>query len=298
MGKAKNSGENEINAHVGPDAAIVELAGTGIRQTWRQWITCFRGKAKPNVNKFEEPWSSLWREGLSAAEAARRVKELLPTVVKPDVEDEPGWIAEPTWYVIERDPGQARIESFAELLELLTNNLDKGIPIIEGIRRQCDASVKAALEKAMGFHRREPSPMLALLIHQHQPRLLAFHRELFDRGPLNPGGPPLPPPSTKETPMARRPTNILDVDPHQPDLLDVKHPAHKKVASLVKRIRECDLDRSEAQEAATRARDELADVLHEHKLKEFRIGEHLVKLRPGKDKVSVRKAESDGGEDD
>lgn len=82
-------------------------------------------------------------------------------------------------------------------------------------------------------------------------------------------------------------------DDNQPKLIETDHPARNKILALVKKIRSADADRSEAQEKGTKAREELAELMHEHKLGEFRVQEFIAKLKPGRDKVSVRKAADD-----
>lgn len=79
----------------------------------------------------------------------------------------------------------------------------------------------------------------------------------------------------------------------QPALLDVDHPARPQILRLVREIRGYDDDRSVAQDKGTKRREALAEVMHEHKLTEFRVGEFVAKLKPGKDKVSVRKVSPD-----
>lgn len=80
---------------------------------------------------------------------------------------------------------------------------------------------------------------------------------------------------------------------HQLALIETDHPQRAKILKLVKTIKGADTDRSEAQERSTKARDDLAALMRELKLPECRIGEFAIKLRPGRDKVSVRKADDE-----
>jgi hypothetical protein len=272
-----------INDTIGSDAKGKDLVGTGIRQTWRQWCNCCRGAVRPE--RFEEPWASLWREGLTAAEATQRVLEAEGGQAEPD------WMDASTNYVIERT-NASRILTCLELFEHLEWRHGRGWSHMEDIKPQCRTSVQAAVERMLSLHQERPSPRFREFLNQAESFLREISPKLVAPGPT----------PSKESAMPRKPKtpsapSTISIG-EQLELIDVKHPAHKKISALVRRIRECDADRSEAQEASTRAREDLGEVLHEHNLREFRIGEHIVKIRPGKEKVSVRKAETEGGDEE
>ena len=100
--------------------------------------------------------------------------------------------------------------------------------------------------------------------------------------------------------MAKDPFKIGDAPntrtakPPEPDsdgqfeLIDTEHPAEKKILSLAKRIRAADKERSEANAKADKLRDELKELLHEHKIKRFIRRDVEINLRPSEERVSVR----------
>lgn len=73
----------------------------------------------------------------------------------------------------------------------------------------------------------------------------------------------------------------------QLDLIDVEHPANKKIIALAKVIRSFDRDRSEAQGKADEKRHEMAELLRENKIARFKNGDVEVTLKEV-EKVSVK----------
>ena len=95
----------------------------------------------------------------------------------------------------------------------------------------------------------------------------------------------------------------VEVEPgEQLQLLDTDHPARAQIMRICGAINKADKERSAAQTKATDQRDKLAEVMHEHKLTDFRAGKYVVRLT-GIERVSVKKItatenDSDDEEDD
>lgn len=81
----------------------------------------------------------------------------------------------------------------------------------------------------------------------------------------------------------------------QLDLIDTDHPIDKQVKSIVKRIRELDRERGEAQEKADVQRKKLVDLLKENNVKSYQKGDIDLTL-DNIDKVHIKRRKKNDGD--
>ncbi len=98
--------------------------------------------------------------------------------------------------------------------------------------------------------------------------------------------------STKKT-SHKRPRR-----PKQEMLLDVQHPAEKKLLELAERYREARDARMEAQKPEAEAQAALLTAMREESLERFQADGVLIYIARGEDKVKVKKVKSPNGDDD
>lgn len=81
-------------------------------------------------------------------------------------------------------------------------------------------------------------------------------------------------------------------------LLDTADPKHKPIITCARAARRIGKERSEVQDRETKKREELIEAMHTANLTHFKFGDIEVRLKPGTEKVSIKTASGNGGEDE